>query len=280
MNVQSAATQVHATSGARQDEILSKDALTFLSGLHRKFDDRRLELLARRMERQKLFDAGQLPHFLTETKSVREGDWKVAPIPADLLDRRVEITGPVDRKMIVNALNSGAKVFMADFEDATSPLVEKSSSKGNSNLKRCNLVWDDRHSAIPTPARQYKPSSDKTATLLVRPRGWHLPEKPRHSWMASRNVRVSLFDFGLYVFPQRQAAVVEARAAARIFICRRWRAISKRGSGTTFLISPQARARSIPRMARSSATVLIETILGYVRDRGDSLRTARTYRRG
>src|SRR5262245_15973247 len=134
MNVQPAAVQVHGAPGARQAEILSKEALAFVADLHRKFDGRRLELLARRMERQKLFDAGQLPHFLTETKSVREGDWKVAPIPADLLDRRVEITGPVDRKMIVNALNSGAKVFMADFEDASSP-VFANMVDGQANLK-------------------------------------------------------------------------------------------------------------------------------------------------
>ena len=97
---------------------MTEDALAFLAKLHRRFNGRRLELLARRAERQKRFDAGELPDFLSETRAIREGDWKVAPIPADLTDRRVEITGPVDRKMIVNALNSGAKVFMADFEDA------------------------------------------------------------------------------------------------------------------------------------------------------------------
>ena len=126
--------QVHASPSARQAEILTGEALAFLADLHRRFDARRLELLARRMERQKLFDAGQLPHFLTETKAVRDGDWTVAPIPADLLDRRVEITGPVDRKMIVNALNSGAKVFMADFEDASSPMWANM-IEGQANLK-------------------------------------------------------------------------------------------------------------------------------------------------
>ena len=105
----------------RAAEILTPAALAFLADLHRRFDARRRALLARRAERQKRFDAGELPDFLPETSAIRDGDWKVAPIPADLLDRRVEITGPVDRKMIINALNSGAKVFMADFEDATSP---------------------------------------------------------------------------------------------------------------------------------------------------------------
>ena len=136
MTAQSAVAgiHVHADSGARQAEILAPEALAFLADLHERFDGRRRELLARRTARQKLFDAGQLPHFLTETKAVRDGDWTVAPIPADLLDRRVEITGPVDRKMIVNALNSGAKVFMADFEDATSP-VFANMIEGQANLK-------------------------------------------------------------------------------------------------------------------------------------------------
>ncbi len=129
-----AGVHVHASPSPRQAEILTDEALAFVADLHRRFNARRLELLARRMERQKLFDAGQLPHFLTETKAVRDGDWKVAPIPADLMDRRVEITGPVDRKMIVNALNSGAKVFMADFEDATSPMFANM-IEGQANLK-------------------------------------------------------------------------------------------------------------------------------------------------
>ena len=185
---------VHAKPGARQAEILSKDALAFLADLHRRFDGRRLELLARRMERQKLFDAGQLPHFLTETKPVRDGDWKVAAIPADLLDRRVEITGPVDRKMIINALNSGAKVFMADFEDASSPMFANM-IEGQANLM-------DRWSGAigftdPATGKAYALKSE-TAALMVRPRGWHLPE--RHVTVDGREMSGSLFDFGLYVF--------------------------------------------------------------------------------
>ena len=117
-----AGVEINAKSSGRQDEILCAEALAFVAGLHRRFNRRRLELLAQRTERQDLYDAGRLPDFLAETKSIRDGDWTVAKIPADLLDRRVEITGPVDRKMIVNALNSGAKVFMADFEDASSPM--------------------------------------------------------------------------------------------------------------------------------------------------------------
>ena len=129
-----AGVEINAKPSGRQDEILSAEALAFIAGLHRRFNRRRLELLARRMGRQEDFDAGKLPDFLAETKAIRDGDWTVAKIPADLLDRRVEITGPVDRKMIVNALNSGAKVFMADFEDATSP-VFANMVEGQANLK-------------------------------------------------------------------------------------------------------------------------------------------------
>src|SRR5271169_5966822 len=116
-----AGVEINAKPSGRQDEILSAEALAFLAGLHRRFNRRRLELLVRRLGRQEDFDAGKLPDFLPDTKSIRDGDWQVAPIPGDLLDRRVEITGPVDRKMVINALNSGASVFMADFEDSNSP---------------------------------------------------------------------------------------------------------------------------------------------------------------
>ena len=129
-----AGVEINAKSSDRQDEILSAEALAFIAGLHRRFNRRRLELLTRRMGRQEDFDAGKLPDFLPDTKAIREGDWKVAKIPADLLDRRVEITGPVDRKMIVNALNSGAKVFMADFEDSSSPTWDNQ-VRGQANLR-------------------------------------------------------------------------------------------------------------------------------------------------
>ena len=188
-----AGIDVHAQPGARQQEILSEQGLSFLADLHRRFDGRRLELLGRRMERQKLFDAGQLPHFLTETKAVRDGDWSVAPIPADLLDRRVEITGPVDRKMIINALNSGAKVFMADFEDASSPMFANM-IEGQANLK-------DRWAGTidftdPATGKAYALNPDP-AVLMVRPRGWHLTE--RHVTVDGREISGALFDFGLYV---------------------------------------------------------------------------------
>jgi malate synthase len=186
--------EVHAETGPRQAEILTPDALAFLADLHRRFDSRRRELLDRRAERQKRFDAGELPHFLAETKSIREGDWKVAEIPADLLDRRVEITGPVDRKMIINALNSGAKVFMADFEDASSP-VFANMIDGQANLKD---RWQGKIDFIdPVSGKAYALKADP-AVLIIRPRGWHLPE--RHVTVDGAEMSGALFDFGLYVF--------------------------------------------------------------------------------
>ncbi len=196
MTAHSAATGilVHSKPVARQTEILSGDALAFLADLHRRFDRRRLELLARRMERQKAFDAGLLPDFLPETKPIRDGGWTVAPIPADLLDRRVEITGPVDRKMIINALNSGATVFMADFEDATSPSFANM-IEGQANLKD---RWAGTIDFVdPASGKTYALRSDPAA-LMVRPRGWHLPE--RHVTVDGREMSGALFDFGLYVF--------------------------------------------------------------------------------
>jgi malate synthase len=197
------AVQLKGPAVARSDEVLTPEALAFLAELHRRFNDRRLELLALREERQTRFDAGAAPDFLAETKAVRDGDWKVAPIPADLLDRRVEITGPVDRKMIINALNSGARVFMADFEDATSPtwanLVE-----GQVNLKdrwAGQLGFTD-----PASGKSYA-LKDKVATLLVRPRGWHLPEA--HASVDGEEMSGSLFDFGLYFFHNAKATLAQ-----------------------------------------------------------------------
>ncbi|MCP8939164.1 malate synthase A [Alsobacter sp. SYSU M60028] len=200
---------VTAGPAPRQDEILSEAALAFVAELHRGFNETRKRLLKLREERQKRFDAGQLPDFLPDTRHVREGDWRVAPIPADLLDRRVEITGPVDRKMIVNALNSGAKVFMADFEDASSPTWDNM-VEGQANLKdRWQGVIDFTD---PATGKAYKLSA-APAVLLVRPRGWHLPEA--HLTVDGEPVSASLFDFGLYVFHNARAIV--ARGATPAF---------------------------------------------------------------
>jgi malate synthase len=199
---------IHAKPGPRADEILSPGALAFLAELHRRFDTRRRELLARRAERQKLFDAGETPDFLAETKAIRDGDWTVAPIPDDLLDRRVEITGPVDRKMIINALNSGAKVFMADFEDASSP-VFANMIEGQINLKdrwAGKIDFND-----PASGKAYKLSATP-AVLMVRPRGWHLPE--RHVTVDGETMSGALFDFGLYVFHNAKAQMAKGATPA------------------------------------------------------------------
>jgi malate synthase len=183
----------------RQDDVLTEAALHFLADLHRKFDADRKALLAARGERQRRFDAGELPDFLPETRIVREGDWTVAPIPQDLLDRRVEITGPVDRKMIVNALNSGANVFMADFEDANAP-TWANNIEGQINLK------DYWHGALDftdeASGKRYAVSS-KPAVLIVRPRGWHLLEE--HMMVDGDPIAGALFDFGLYAFHNSRA---------------------------------------------------------------------------
>jgi malate synthase len=186
--------EIHAKNAARLDEILSPDALAFLGRLHRRFNGRRLELLAARAERQKVFDSGVTPDFLLETKAIRDGDWKVAAVPADLTDRRVEITGPVDRKMIVNALNSGAKVFMADFEDASSP-VFANMVEGQANLKD---LWAGEIDFTDERTGKRYAVKPKHAALMVRPRGWHLDE--RHLTVDGEETSGSLFDFGLYVF--------------------------------------------------------------------------------
>ncbi len=156
--------------GPRGAEILTPEALDMLAGLHRGFNETRKRLLKLRDERQKRLDAGELPDFLADTRHVREGDWRVSPIPQDLLDRRVEITGPVDRKMIINALNSGASVFMADFEDANSPTWD------NAILGQANLRDAIRRTITFTSpeGKSYK-LNERTAVLMVRPRGWHLP---------------------------------------------------------------------------------------------------------
>jgi malate synthase len=174
--------------------ILSPTAQQFLQALHLRFNPIRKNLLKARTERQQAIDRGILPDFLPETQSIREGDWKVAPVPEDLRDRRVEITGPVDRKMIINALNSGAKVFMADFEDSNSPNWDNT-LQGQINLYdaiRRNIDFEH-----PVTGKKYK-LQEKTATLMVRPRGWHLEEK--HILCEGECMSGSLVDFGLYFF--------------------------------------------------------------------------------
>jgi malate synthase len=194
-----ATAAVSALPGA--GEILTDEALGFLAELHERFDVRRQELLAARVARQKRFDAGELPDFLPETRDIRESEWTVAPIPADLLDRRVEITGPTNAKMVINALNSGAKVFMADFEDATSPVWDEL-ILGQINLR--NRWLGKLDFTDPGSGKHYALGANP-AVLLVRPRGWHLPE--RHVLVDGVAVAGALVDFGLYLFHNARAAL-------------------------------------------------------------------------
>lgn len=173
--------------------ILTPQALAFLAELQRAFGDRRRDLLRKRVERQAEIDAGTMPDFPVETERIRRGCWAVAKIPQDLEDRRVEITGPVDRKMIINALNSGADVFMADFEDANSPTWENV-VQGQINL--CDAVAGTITYTSPQGKRYAL--GERVATLMVRPRGWHLPEK--HVQVDGEPISASLFDFGLFFF--------------------------------------------------------------------------------
>ncbi|TLZ55377.1 MAG: malate synthase A, partial [Methanobacteriota archaeon] len=185
--------EIRAPLIGRDTTLFTREALEFLADLHRHFDRTRQDLLRRRAERQARIDQGDTFDFLPETASVREGSWKIGPLPADLRDRRVEITGPTDRKMMINALNSGAKVFMADFEDANTP------SWRNVVDGQLNLLDAVRRTLEFTSSegKAYHLNRE-TATLLVRPRGWHLPEK--HVLVDRTPISGSLADFGLYFF--------------------------------------------------------------------------------
>jgi malate synthase len=190
--------QLTAAIPAGCEPVLSSEALGFVAELAERFEPRRRELLARRVERTSRLLAGELPDFLPETAAIRSGDWRVSAAPADLLDRRVEITGPPDRKMVINALNSGASVFMADFEDANSPTWENNID-GQRNLIDANR----RTISFTSPEGKAYKLNESHATLFVRPRGWHLVEK--HALAAGEPVSGSLFDFGLYFFHNVEA---------------------------------------------------------------------------
>jgi malate synthase len=188
-----AGVELFGPARERYPEILSDDAVGFVAALQREFGPTRARLLARRAERQAEFEAGALPDFLPETRQVRDGDWRVAPHPADLADRRVEITGPTERKMLVNALNSGARVFMADFEDANTPTWQNMFG-GQRNL----IAAIDRTIDFDSPEGKRYALHDEVAVLMPRPRGWHLPE--RHLAVDGEPASGSLVDFGLCFF--------------------------------------------------------------------------------
>jgi malate synthase len=230
--------------------ILTGDALDFVAGLVRDFAGRRDELLARRRDRQRRFDAGERPRFLDETKAVREGAWAVAPLPADLLDRRVEITGPVDRKMVINALNSGARVFMADFEDSNSPTWDNV-VLGHQHLM--DAVRGTIEYTAPDTGKQYR-LDPKVATLMVRPRGWHLPE--RHVTLEGRPIPASLFDFGLYLF--HNAKALGARGTGPYFYLPKLQSHLEARLWNDVFVTAQKRL-GVP-AGTIKATVLIETL--------------------
>ncbi|HEV2595112.1 MAG TPA: malate synthase A [Sphingomicrobium sp.] len=185
------------------DDILTGAVLDFLMELHERFEGRRQELLIARQDRQDRFDSGELPDFIEGTREIRQSDWSIAPIPHDLLDRRVEITGPTNAKMVINALNSGAKVFMADFEDATSPTWDEL-VQGQVNLR---AYWQGRLNYTDPDSGKTYAITDNPAVLMVRPRGWHLREG--HVTVNGEEISGALFDFGVYLWHNARAALAK-----------------------------------------------------------------------
>jgi malate synthase len=230
--------------------VLTRDALDFLATLHRRFEPRRRELLGRRVDRQREIDAGQLPDFLPETREIRSGAWTVAPIPPDLSDRRVEITGPVERKLVINALNSGANVFMADFEDSNAPTWFNNLT-GQINLS--DAICGEINYVNPA-GKEYR-LNRHTAVLMARPRGWHMVE--RHLLVDGEPISASLFDFGLYFFHNAKALV--AKASAPYFYLPKMQSHLEARLWNDVFVASQAHVGLAQGTIR--ATALIETIL-------------------
>jgi malate synthase len=246
-----AGVKIKAPHVAGQEQVLTPEAIAFIVGLERKFGARRLKLLAARAARQKQLDKGEKPDFLPATRKIRDADWTVAPLPQDLQDRRVEITGPTDRKMVINALNCGASVFMPDFEDANTPtwsnLIE-----GQLNLRdaiRRTITYDD-----PKNGKHYT-LNDKVAVLVARPRGWHLPEK--HVRIDGKPMSGSIFDFGLYFF--HNAKELLARGSGPYFYLPKMESHLEARLWNDIFVEAQKKL-SVPQ-GSIKATVLIETIL-------------------
>ena len=242
-------TQLGAGSAA-SEQILTADAQAFLVQLHRRFAPRVSELLQRREQRRRELVAGALPDFLPETRAIREGGWKVAPIPADLLDRRVEITGPTDRKMIINALNSGAKVFMADCEDSLTP-TWANVIDGQVNLR--DAV--NQSISLTSPEGKSYRLQDRVATLIVRPRGWHLYEK--HLQVDGEQIPGAFVDFGLYLFHNANA-LRKRGTGAYFYLPKTESHLESRLWAEVFAFSEQT--LDLPK-GTIKVTVLIETIL-------------------
>ncbi len=242
--------QVTAPVSDAHKTVLTAEAVEFLKKLSSNFEERRQQLLAQRRERQARIDKGELPDFLPETANIRKAEWSVASIPADLMDRRVEITGPVDRKMIINALNCGAEVFMADFEDSNSP-TWTNNLDGHVNLRDAI----NRTITFTNPEGKSYKLNEKTATLLVRPRGWHLDEK--HFLVDGKPISGALFDFGLFFFHNAKNQI--ARGTAPYFYLPKLESHQEaRLWNDVFNFSQDY--LGIPR-GTIRATVLIETIL-------------------
>jgi malate synthase len=245
-----AGVQITGRMTAEYAEILTPDALAFLAKLHRNCNSRRLELLQRRAVRQAELDAGHMPAFLAHTQAIRDADWKVAPVPGDLQDRRVEITGPTDRKMVINALNSGASTYMADFEDSNTPTWDNQ-VQGQINMR------DAVRRAIEfvSPEGKRYRLNDKVATLLVRPRGWHLDEK--HLLVDGEPMSGSLFDFGLYFFHNVKARL-QRRSGVYLYLPKMESHLEARLWNEAFVLAQHE--LGVPQ-GSVKATVLIETIL-------------------
>ncbi|MGD8285264.1 MAG: malate synthase A [Desulfobacterales bacterium] len=242
--------EVTGSATAEFAKILTPEALKFVGSLAREFEMRRRELLERRQKVQAEIDNGALPDFLPETRDVRESEWKVAPVPEDLKDRRVEITGPVDRKMVINALNSGANGFMADFEDSHSPTWE-GNIQGQINL--CDAV--NKTISFESPGGKKYALNEKTAVLIVRPRGWHLVEK--HVMVDNEPISGSIFDFGLYFFHNAQK-LMQNGTGPYFYLPKMESYLEARLWNDIFVRAQQL--LQIPK-GTIKATVLIETIL-------------------
>jgi malate synthase len=242
--------EINAVNRNAEFEILTPEAEEFLRALDERFDIRRIELLEARKKRQRQFDRGKLPHFREDTRSIREANWTVAPIPPDLLDRRVEITAPPDRKMIINALNSGANVFMADFEDSNAP-TRNNCIEGQVNLRDANRRTVEYRS----PEGKLYNLVSNPAVLFVRPRGWHMVEK--HFRIRCFPISASLFDFGLYFFHNYQT-LIDRGTAPYFYLPKLESHLEARLWNDVFLFAQEY--VGLPK-GSIRATVLIETIV-------------------
>ena len=241
--------EVRAPIGPGFEKILTHDALALVAKLHRAFNQRRQSLLAVRAERVRRLDAGERPDFLAETREIREGDWRIAPLPKDLQCRRVEITGPVERKMIINALNSGADAYMTDFEDSNTPNWD------NQITGQLNLIEAVRRTITLVQGEKTYRLNDKVATLVVRPRGWHLEEK--HVLVDGQRVSGGIFDFALFMF--HNAKELLARGSGPYFYLPKMESHLEARLWNDIFVMTQ-KELGIPQ-GTIKATVLIETIL-------------------